>query len=107
MSGAQISADVAHPGRRVRAGLLMMFHGPTSAGDRLMFRLSAVAAPTRPTLDSTTVGSAKPRWYSSGAGMSTRLEARASDPAVEPVVIVSGSSSARAPRTATAVTDQA
>src|SRR4051794_465503 len=102
MSGAQISADVAQLGRRVRAGVPSRFQGPLSAGARLMLRFRAVAAPTSPTRDSTTVGSAKLREYSSGPGMSVRLTA----PAVLSVETAIGTRSARAERTARTGTDQ-
>ena len=72
MSGAHSSADAAQPGRRVRAGVAITFHGPASAWARPMLRFGAVAAPTYPTRDSTTVGSANERDHISGAGMPLR-----------------------------------
>ena len=69
MSGAHSSADVAQLGRRVRAGVPMTFQGPASAWARPMLRFGAVAAPTYPTRDSTTVGSAKERDHIRGAGI--------------------------------------
>ncbi len=69
MSGAHSSADDAQPGRRVSAGVPITFHGPASACERPMLRLGAVAAPTYPTRDSTTVGSANARDHRSGAGI--------------------------------------
>src|SRR6478672_4660618 len=97
MSGAHSSADAAHPGRRVRAGVAITFHGPASAWARPMLRFGAVAAPTYPTRDSTTVGSANERDHSNGAGMPLVRWAAVGDGSLMAI----GARMANAPRSAT------
>src|SRR6188472_2441267 len=98
MSGAHSSADAAQPGRRVRAGVAITFHGPASAWARPMLRFGAVAAPTYPTRDSTTVGSANERDHISGAGIPL---VRWAAPAGDGSLIAIGARTANAPSRAT------
>src|SRR5688572_11740298 len=101
MSGAHSSADAAQPGRRVRAGVAITSQGPASAWARPMLRLGAVAAPTYPTRDSTTVGSANERDHRSGAGIPLL---RWAAPAGEGSLMAIGARIANAPSSATSVT---
>src|SRR6478752_7118702 len=98
MSGAHSSADAAQPGRRVRAGVAITFHGPASAWARPMLRFGAVAAPTYPTRDSTTVGSANERDHISGAGIPL---VRWAAPAGDGSLMAIGARMANAPSSAT------